>query len=180
MEYDTLTQEVLRHFPDSKWNRSHWLYWRRQLVLEKDKHNITESEIQNLYPPANKLPSSQSTQGISKPPHTRPIPEDKVKRIGDELLQHVRFVLDELCGDEADLRFKVNRWVFSRLLLDERKAKKPFKDQLWNTGPKLCGACGQAFSSLKGVELHRVDRHKNYSESNCILLCGPCHRKVRD
>lgn len=178
VDYDALTDEVLLHFPESKWKMSHWQYWRYQLARGTSQHLLTETQKRNLY---LKDPSATSTP--RKPiARTTPRvePEDKVKRIGGQLLKQVRFGLDEICGDDAKLRFKVNRWVFSRLLIDERKAKKPIKEALWNGGAQQCHDCGQAFESIKGVEIHRIDRHEIYSIENCVLLCRPCHANTKD
>lgn len=168
VDYEELTREVLQHFPTSKWQKSHWQYWRYQLAKGRSKHLLTEEQCQNLYGgEADATPNVLSRSSASK-------------SSGDHLLKQIRFVLDEFCGDDERLRFKVNRWVFSRLLIDERKAKKPIKEHLWNIGSKRCTDCGRAFESIKGVEIHRIDRHQVYSIENCVLLCRPCHAKKVD
>lgn len=47
--------------------------------------------------------------------------EQRVKRLGDEILNHVRAWLDRERQGDPDFRFRVNRWVFSRLQLDYRQ-----------------------------------------------------------
>lgn len=103
--------------------------------------------------------------------------DPKVKKIGDEILHHIRFVIDVSSGDDANLRFKLNRWVFSRLLQSEVKVKRPIKKELWESGMTTCQApgCEKEFKSLKNVEIHRNNRQNGYSIENCILVCRECH-----
>jgi hypothetical protein len=179
VDYEELTHEVLQHFPTSKWQKSHWQYWRYQLAKGRSRHLLTEEQRHNLYGgEADAKPKVLSR--INVPKASVSAPDPKVKRIGDHLLKQIRFVLDEFCGDDERLRFKVNRWVFSRLLIDERKAKKPIKEYLWKNGAKQCSDCGRVFESIKGVEIHRIDRNQVYSIDNCVLLCRPCHAKKVD
>jgi len=98
--------------------------------------------------------------------------------VGDALLSHIRFVIALAAGDDLDKRFKLNRWVFSRLLQDEIRTKRPIKRQFWDDDMRACQACGQAFESLKGVELHRKDPSRAYSADNCELLCRECHQEL--
>lgn len=108
-----------------------------------------------------------------------PAPKDPtVKKIGDEVLRQVRVMLDLAAGEDDLMRFKLNRWVFSRLLQDENRIKRPIKKHLWEAGGKKCEACGQPFKSSKGVELHRIDSSKGYSVENCDLLCRECHQEM--
>ena len=103
--------------------------------------------------------------------------EDKVKRIGDEILEHARFVIGVAAGNNAQMRFKLNRWVYARLMQDEIREKRPVKQALWSSGTRACQKCGRKFKSIKGVEIHRKDSNKIYSVENCQLLCRECHQK---
>jgi len=103
--------------------------------------------------------------------------KNDIKRIGDAILSHIRFVIRETSKGDTDFEFKLNRWVFSRLLGDSRKQSKPIKQKLWDSGMQSCQICGRKFSSIKGVEIHRKDESLGYSIENCDLLCRPCHQK---
>lgn len=113
--------------------------------------------------------------GCGRGPEAR---DPEIKRIGDSLLHHVRDMISLAAGDDADKKFKLNRWVFSRLLQDEIRVKRPIKRELWDGGMRSCQSCGQGFRSLKGVELHRKDASRSYSTDNCELLCGECHQEL--
>jgi hypothetical protein len=102
--------------------------------------------------------------------------KSEIKRIGDAILAHVRFVVRETAKGDADFEFKLNRWVFSRLLLDGRKQSKPIKQKLWDSGMQSCQICKKKFSNIKGVEIHRKNSSLGYSVENCDLLCRPCHQ----
>ena len=103
--------------------------------------------------------------------------KNDIKRIGDAILSHIRFVIRETSKGDANFEFKLNKWVFSRLLSDSRKQSKPVKRNLWDSGMQSCQDCGKIFSSIKGVEIHRKDESLGYSVENCDLLCRPCHQK---
>jgi hypothetical protein len=98
-----------------------------------------------------------------------------VKRVGDKILDHVRFVIATAAGDDPDMRFSLNRWIFQRLSNEERLAKKSIKAKLWRTGMQSCQACGEGFKSPKNVEIHRKDDMRGYFVENCELLCRDCH-----
>ena len=117
------------------------------------------------------------SQKNSKPQKGPPPKDPEVKYIGDNLLRHIRFVISKISGDNDDLYFKLNRWIYSRLQNDERNRKNSIKQKLWNAGMQKCRSCGKVFSSLKGTELHRKDDNKGYILDNCELLCSKCHKE---
>ena len=151
-----VTKEVKERFPDSKFDKSHCDWYKSQIKTGKIK---THKQIK------------QFKNGQIDP---------KVKKIGDEILNHINFVMDISSGDDANLRFKLNRWVYSRLLQSEIKAKRPIKKKLWESGMNTCQApkCNKIFKSLKNVEIHRKNQQKIYSIENCILVCRECHEKL--
>jgi len=153
-DYEATTREIRKHFPDSKWSKSHFAWYRSQIRTGKI------ADTQQL-------------------PKEAPKSDPDVKRIGDQILDHINFVLDVSAKNDSDLRFKINRWVYSRLLQAEVRAKRPIKKQLWNGGMRSCQAAGclKKFSTLKNVEIHRKDSTKAYSVENCILVCRECHEK---
>ena len=102
-------------------------------------------------------------------------PRDKrVKRLGDEILNHVRDWLDRECKNDPNLRFLVNRWVFSRLQLDYRQESKRVKKALMEHGMSDCQGSGPHDGNL---QVHRLDESMGYTEENCILLCEACHKR---
>lgn len=103
-----------------------------------------------------------------------------IKKVGDEILNHVKFIIDITSGDNVNLKFKLNRWVYSRLLYSEIKEKKPIKKKLWESGINFCQVprCNNIFKSLKNVEIHRKNQQTAYSIKNCILVCRECHEKL--
>jgi 5-methylcytosine-specific restriction endonuclease McrA len=103
--------------------------------------------------------------------------KDKIKRIGDEILNHARFVIGIAAGNDAQMRFKLNRWVYARLQQEEIREKRIVKQALWDSGIRLCQRCKKKFKSIKNVEIHRKDGEKIYSIENCQLLCRECHQK---
>jgi len=155
-DYEATKEEIKKHFPNSKWNKNHFAWYRSQIKTGKIKT------------------SKQKQSGTDKA-------DPEVKRIGDEILKHINFILDITAKNNSDLRFKLNRWVYSRLQQFENKTKRPIKKQLWESGIKSCQApnCGKIFKTIKNIEIHRKDNSKGYSVENCILVCRECHEKIR-
>lgn len=160
ISYEALTEAVVRHFPCSKWQKSHWAWYKTQIRRGRFKTLFTKEGVALI---------ESSARG-------RSARDERVKALGDPILKRVRAELDLTAGEDATLRFKLNRWVFSRLMNDETKSKRPIKQALWNSGQRKCLLCGKNFESLRGVELHRVDESLHYFEANCQLLCKSCHQ----
>jgi hypothetical protein len=185
VDYKALTTEIRQCFPASKWNRSHWAWYRYQIVRGRFKNLFSEQERANLAQ-ASKLtkgglidPLPVKTDDETAPRRKGRAPDDpEVKRIGDAILSHVRLVISLAAGQDANLQFKLNRWVFSRLQQEEIRAKRPIKRKLWERGMRACQACKQPFDSPKGMELHRKDSSLGYSLENCELLCRECHQQL--
>lgn len=103
-------------------------------------------------------------------------PKDpRVKRLGDEILNYVRDKLHRECKNDTNLRFLVNRWVFSRLQLDSRQETKRVKKVLMEHGIIECQGNGPHHGNL---QVHRIDESAGYKVENCTLLCEACHRRA--
>ena len=165
VDYEVLTEEVLAHFPGSRWKYSHWSYWRSRILHGEFREEFSEKERRNLA-------SNMGRGGKARDP--------EVKKAGDRILRQVRKSIAEGAGDDHDLYFKLNRWVFSRLQQDEIRLKKPIKQALWKAGMQACQVCGKQFASLTGVDIHRKDATHTYSPENCVLVCRDCHQKMDD
>ena len=186
VDYDSLTAEVRKYFPDSKWKATHWAWYRHQMLRGRLKNLLSDAErtalaqgrrrqravaVEPAFGPVGAPPAPALQRG----PQAR---DPEAKRIGDALLSHIRLVISLAVGEDLDKRVKLNRWVFSRLLQDGIRVKRPIKQGLWDDGMRTCQACGQTFDSLKGVELHRKDSSRGYFPENCELLCRECHQEL--
>ncbi|MCD4699256.1 MAG: HNH endonuclease [Phycisphaerae bacterium] len=185
VDYSTLTDEVINNFPQSKWKETHWSWYRYQITRGRFKKFFSEEERSNLAQ-GQRVPKADAVEPMYRKPAADTLPVTKgpapknpeVKRIGDVILNQARFVISLAAGQDANLKFKLNRWVSSRLLQDEIRIKRPIKRNLWDSGVRACQACGQAFGSLKGVETHRKNTDLGYSLENCELLCRECHQEL--
>jgi hypothetical protein len=181
VDYDALTAEVKRHFPASRWQKSQWAWYRCQMtggrfvnLFSDDEKRKLGAKVQRPAPPSShSARTSQGSGAVVRGPRAK---DDKVKSLGDAILSHVRFVMGLAAGSDEVLHFKINRWVFARLLQDEIRVKRPIKNSLWESGMRSCQACGKHFDSLKGVEIHRKETDKGYSADNCVLVCRECHQ----
>jgi hypothetical protein len=93
----------------------------------------------------------------------------------NEILQHVRQLITEHSANDPDKWWYANRFVFARLMLDERKTKSGVKKRLF-AAKDACYRCGQPFEVKKGVNLHRLDQSKGYGDGNCVLMHPQCHQ----
>ena len=179
-DYETVTKAVLKHFPKSAWKESHWGYYRSQITSEIGRYRdeFPEEIRANLRRGAGKSRGQpRKAARIILKKKGRETKEDKVKRIGDGILGHARFIIGVAAGNDTQIRFKLNRWVYARLMQDEIREKRPVKQALWDSGIRACQRCSKEFSTIKGVEIHRKDPDKIYSVENCQLLCRECHQK---
>ena len=94
----------------------------------------------------------------------------------DEILAHVRRLIEEHADGDPDRWWYANRFVFARLMLDERKTKVAIKKRLLSEGQPCC-FCGKPFVEKKGMPIHRLDQSKGYSYANCRLAHGQCHEE---
>ena len=182
---DAVSEAVRAVFPESRWNASHWAWYRYQIIKGRFKDQFTTDERGNLASSASRV-NLRGLSTAAKPSHligeslrTGPRPQDDaVKRLGDSLLTIVRSTIAQAAGRDQDLQFKLNRWVFSRLLQDEMRVKRPIKARLWKESKRACHVCGRTFTTPKGVEIHRKDGRKAYSLENCEVVCHECHQEL--
>lgn len=57
VDYADLTREVLHHFPQSKWKRTHWSYWRYQILHSALAARFTPETLANLKAGVQKAPT---------------------------------------------------------------------------------------------------------------------------
>lgn len=94
----------------------------------------------------------------------------------EHILKELRKTIRDHASDNADKWWYTNRFVYARLQLDERNTKTKVKKKLFAERVP-CHYCGEAFKTQKGVDLHRKDGGRGYSDENCVLMHPECHRK---
>ena len=93
-----------------------------------------------------------------------------------EILEQTRRMIREHASDDPDKWWYANRYVFARLMLDERKTKTSIKRDLFEAS-KPCHYCEKPFETRRNVHLHRLDQTKGYSKDNCVLMHAKCHQQ---
>ncbi len=101
--------------------------------------------------------------------------ETKAKQI----LERVRNQIKEAAGESSDDWFKVNRYVYARLMGDERK-KKPKKIDLFDKQKGLCWFCKERIDKIKDTDRHRIDEKLGYDDAhNVVLVHQTCHQQMQ-
>lgn len=70
VDYEALTRLVRKHFPNSKWQRSHWTWYRHQIIKGRFRQLFSEAELEALShaatPQGPATPVSESQPGEPK------------------------------------------------------------------------------------------------------------------
>jgi len=83
VDYDSLTAEVLRQFPDSAWKPSHWSWYRNQIVRGKYRDQFSEEERRNVAM-SGARPISTERGGRSAPPRSEVRARKPFRRIYED------------------------------------------------------------------------------------------------
>lgn len=95
------------------------------------------------------------------------------------ILAEVRKQIKESAGDSSDNWFKINRYVYARLLLDERKSK-PKKIVLFDKQKGICWICKERIEKIKDTDTHRLNESLGYDdENNVVLVHRDCHQRIQ-
>lgn len=160
--FDELTRQVMTHFPTSKWNRSHWSYYKSHMRSGRWAHEFPDSVKLNLV----------------NDPRGRQTLDPWVMKYGNAILGRVRRDIASYSDGDETKSFRLNRMVFTRLHHDELRIKREIKRDLWRTGDQRCVVCKKKFRTMKEMDLHRHDAGREYSSSNAELVCRECHLKI--
>ncbi len=96
-----------------------------------------------------------------------------------KILKLARSRIKESSHGNGDDWFKINRYVYSRLLLDERK-KKPKKIDLFDRQKGICWICNEHIDNIKDTDTHRVNEKMGYDDmSNVVLVHRSCHQRIQ-
>ncbi|MCX5634722.1 MAG: hypothetical protein NTW55_02615 [Planctomycetota bacterium] len=155
-DYQTVTKKVMERFPKSAWKESHWGYYRSHITSDIGRYRdeFPKKIRDNLRKGIVRLRKRQrKAPRIVLQEKKKEAKEDTIKQIGDEILRNVRFVIGVAAENNAQMRFKLNRWVYARLQQEEIRKKRPVKQSLWDSGIRVCQRCGRKFKSIKGVEV---------------------------
>ncbi len=101
--------------------------------------------------------------------------DEKAKKI----LTEVRERIDKAACGDADAWFKINRYVYARLQLDERKTK-PKKVDLFDSQKGLCWICKKRIDNIKDTDTHRLEAELGYGEKDSVVLVHrKCHQQIQ-
>ena len=101
--------------------------------------------------------------------------EIKAKHILDQTRNQIRKAAD----GSPDDRFKINRYVYARLMQDERK-RKPKKADLFDRQKGICWICKERIDSIKDTDTHRINEELGYDDANNVVLVHrSCHQRMQ-
>ena len=96
-----------------------------------------------------------------------------------QILERARSQIKEAAGRDSDIRFKINRYVYARLQLDEKK-EKPKKADLFDKQKGLCRICGERIDNIKDTDTHRINEELGYDDANNVVLVHrSCHQRMQ-
>lgn len=91
-----------------------------------------------------------------------------------EILRYVADEVERIADGDADLSFRLRRYVHARLQLKNRPSAK-LRARLFDKQDGLCELCLKAIAQLKGTDIHRVGPGR-YTEENTVLAHRACHQ----
>jgi len=104
---------------------------------------------------------------------------DNLELKAKQILKQVRMQIKEAAGNNQDDWFSVNRYVYARLQLDERKGK-PSKIELFDKQKGICPICNERIENMKDTDRHRVRTELGYEDANNIVLVHrSCHQQMQ-
>ncbi len=96
-----------------------------------------------------------------------------------QILNQTRSQIKEAASGNSDAWFKINRYVYARLLGDERK-KKPKKVDLFDKQRGICWICYGRIDKIKETDTHRIDEKLGYDDvDNVVLVHRSCHQRIQ-
>ena len=96
-----------------------------------------------------------------------------------QILKQVRSQIKEVAEGNPNDWFKINRYVYARLLLDERKGK-PKKTDLFDKQKGICWICKKRIDNIKDTDTHRINEELGYDdEGNVVLVHRSCHQRMQ-
>lgn len=105
--------------------------------------------------------------------------EKDIEHKTKEILESTRKRIKEISVGNTDEWFKINRFVYSRLMLDERK-QKPKKIDLFDRQKGICWFCKDRIENIKDTDLHRINDKLGYKDiNNVVLVHRNCHQRMQ-
>jgi len=96
-----------------------------------------------------------------------------------QILDQVRSQIKEAVSGNPDDWFKINRYVYARLMQDERK-KKPKKTVLFDKQKGLCWLCKKRIDNIRDTDTHRRSEKLGYDDiNNVVLVHRSCHQQMQ-
>ena len=112
--------------------------------------------------------------------HARRLTKEEQK-IGHELLSRFRDLMAVVSEEDADLMWALRRFIYTRLMHDERGTpmqRKKLKASKLSSQNGECFLCGTSLP-VRGAVLDRLVAMAGYTEANTRLLCKPCDDEVQ-
>lgn len=96
-----------------------------------------------------------------------------------QILEQVRNQIKEVAGGNSDDWFKINRYVYARLMQDEKKGK-PKKTNLFDRQKGICWFCKERIDNIKDTDTHRINEKLGYYDAkNVVLVHRSCHQQMQ-
>ena len=82
IDYKTITEEVKKHFPKSKWKKTHWYWYRSQITSERGRYRklFSSEEQRNLQTNQKELSQESNPKGFDAERKVRNILKNKFQK----------------------------------------------------------------------------------------------------
>jgi hypothetical protein len=107
---------------------------------------------------------------------------DLERATGHKILESIRGQIKEAACDDQAIAWALRRFIFTRLIYDERGTpmqRKILKLKKMISQKGLCFDCGGELPTT-GAELDRISAMDGYTAENTHLVCHNCHRKSQE
>lgn len=87
VDYASLTEQVKKHFPDSKWQRTHWAWYRSQILHGRFRHFFSDDELAAI---SGTKANNATNPKASVTPFTAPAQQLIAIQVTEEMFEAVK------------------------------------------------------------------------------------------
>lgn len=167
IDYKTVTKKVKQCFKESKWKKSHWAWYRYQIISGRYKNSFTSEERQNLQFHQSNFSKESFTKGLAAERLVRDLLADKFQKKFYTGRTDRTLIVGQRSNGEL-IRHEFDLVSEDKSIIGEIKSDKYTKKAHVNTRlPRILGACKylemipaeKKMLILTNEEMYKVMKH---------------------